>query len=192
MPDDFNGRWFRLNAYNDELRRFVFQAEMWIRGCLVNRSGLPRLLPIAGANGIGKTAVLQGMHRYARAAYIDAWEKGCWGSAPPSIKYAAWCRVDDVDPRKEPECWDELTETSILFLDDVGAERDRFKSDESLELLALLLGARLHKWTALTTNFLPDQWPARFGKRVTDRLYRDASPLALRQTHSWSMRKVKA
>lgn len=169
----------------------------WTLNCSHSTVGIaPRLLVLCGTNGVGKTMLLRGAWRYLRAVRVSAWEKGFW-PMPPSVRFALWDRYANLDRSKEEEdlCLRDLEEAEILLLDDVGAEADRFRSGLALSNLTTLLSAREGKWTALTTNYLPESWigtdekPGRFGRRAGDRLFRNSVIVVFRLTKSWALRK---
>lgn len=124
------------------------------------------------------------------AAWPFFWKKG-----PPQVRYADWNRWANLDVADEGDnlAFEDLCEPDVLFLDDVGAEPDRYRSGLALANLTSLLSRREHRWTALTMNYLPETWvgtetvPGRFGKRVGDRLFRDSTIVALRSTPSWAL-----
>lgn len=172
----------------------------WASDALVNLAEAPHLLVICGTNGIGKTALLRGLKRFLSACRISAWSAGWWGH-PMDLRYAAWQLWANLDGNRSEEerlSFLELIEADVLLLDDVGAETDRYRSGLPLSNLGLLLGLREKKWTALTTNYLPENWvgteavPGRFGKRVGDRLFRNSTIVPLRHTPSWALKKGKA
>jgi len=65
-------------------------------------------------------------------------------------------------------------QADILFLDDIGAESDKYKSAENVDALCQLLSRRERKWTLVTTNFRTEQWDQQFDARVADRLMRNS------------------
>ena len=68
---------------------------------------------------------------------------------------------------------EDLITAEVLFLDDIGAEADRFKSRESTAILCDLLGAREMRFTFITTNIHRDKWEEHWDMRVADRLARN-------------------
>jgi len=203
----FNARWFGLSPYTAEIVQLVTQAEKWGRDCMACRQlelgGLkatPKLLVICGNNGTGKSKTLRGLFDYFRACRMEAWGRGFWKLGPPDVKLADWSRWATL-PLTEADggrpLFEDLFDPDVLLLDDVGVDTDRFRSGEALVNLTTLLTRREGKWTALTTNYLPETWvgtdaaPGRFGKRVGDRLYRDSVIVAIRSTKSWALTQRK-
>lgn len=191
QPDTFNGRWFGMEISDREVFRMTQAAEQFAKGCIGNRKDAPKTFVLSGKNGTGKTKILRGMHRYFDAARITCYEMGLWAKAPPQVDFVEWVRVAQVDPFEDERYFEELCQPDILLLDDIGAETDPFKSATANSNLALLLGRREPKWTALTTNILPEDWVARWGKRVTERLHRHSTIVTIRKATSWSLARAK-
>ena len=190
---------FGLSLVTVETAELTRQARAWMNACLRN-AGPERLLVLCGNNGAGKTTVLRGLQRFLDAARIDAWDKGYWVDGPPSVKFADWHLWANLDPARAEEerlALEDLCEVDVLLLDDVGAEVDRYKSGLPLANLSELFNRRAQKWTALTTNYLPEQWigsetvMGRFGKRVGDRLFRHSIIVPLRHTPSYALTNRK-
>lgn len=64
----------------------------------------------------------------------------------------------------------EMSDWPVLFLDDIGAERD--STGFAAEQLNTLLGCRVHKWTILTSNLMLHQLAA-IDPRISDRIIRE-------------------
>jgi DNA replication protein DnaC len=170
-------------------------AEKWGKDCMANSRGAPRLLVLCGETGVGKTMCLRGLSDYFTATRIRVWELTFWPKGPPEISFTLWSRWANLDPAKgeDADLFRELTRPDVLLLDDVGAEADRFKSGAAIANLTELLSRRAEKWTAISMNYLPETWvgteavPGRFGKRVGDRLLRNSTVIAIRNTPSWAL-----
>lgn len=193
---EFNRDYCRLELCSPEVLDMVSTAAEWMANCLANIQGGPRLLVLCGNNGTGKTRVLRGLQDFLKRGRIDAWAAGWWPKNPPEVRYADWTRWANLDPSRTDEermAMEDLNNPEVLLLDDIGAEVDRYKSGLALANLCDLLTARAWKWTAVTTNYLPENWvgtetaPGRFGKRVGDRLFRASLIVCLRTTPSWAL-----
>ena len=68
----------------------------------------------------------------------------------------------------------------VLFLDDIGAETEKYKTGESVDALCQVLSRREDKWTMITTNIDPMNWSQRFDVRVADRLNRHSAIIAMK------------
>jgi DNA replication protein DnaC len=74
----------------------------------------------------------------------------------------------------------------VLFLDDIGAERDT--TGFAAEQLNTLLGRRVGKWTILTSNLALDGI-AGIDPRIADRIIRQPNLYLEVETLSYSLRK---
>ena len=76
---------------------------------------------------------------------------------------------------------------TLLIVDDIGAESDRFKSGKSTDALAYLLTRRQGRgFTMLTTNIAPTAWASRWDARVEDRLLRKSTVVDMSECPSWA------
>ena len=107
-------------------------------------SGRPRWLSIIGKSGTGKTHICKRLWFYAK-------EKSDWSRFNYFPKVIFWpdfiqtLRAGDAfEMRQEMKRW------PVLFLDDIGAERD--PTGFAAEELNTLLGCRIDRWTLITSN----------------------------------------
>lgn len=192
---EFNQAYCRLELCSEEVMLMLFAGCAFAQRSLSSDPDPCRLLVVCGNNGTGKTRVLRGIQAFLKVNRISAWAAGWWQKGPMELRYADWQRWANLDTSKEEDAYafEDLTSPDVLLLDDVGAEVDRYKSGLALSNLCQLLTQREGKWTALTTNYLPEQWvgtesaPGRFGKRVGDRLFRHSAIVTLRTTPSWAL-----
>jgi DNA replication protein DnaC len=151
----------------------------WLaRFCKCQRDGA-KLLVISGQSGTGKTHVAERMKGLASRLGISLWETGQWSNPPLSL-LDEWAPVAALEYRDYREWLEELSRIDIVFLEDVGAETDRFKSSEPTERLREVLNACKNKWLMVTTNLLPEQWPVKWDERVADRFMRESKVVTLR------------
>lgn len=145
-------------------------------------------LVLAGPSGTGKTHCLDGAFRFAQRAAFDLWERGVWlkklDEGGVTVERLTWSEVVmDMEFRREASLGTACG-ADVLFLDDVGAEHDPWKRGSSL--LCHVLDKRSRKFTLLTTNATPDEWPERFESRVADRLNRGSVVVDLAGVESWA------
>lgn len=99
-------------------------------------------------------------------------------------------RLRDVDDREGREKFKEMAKWPVLFLDDIGAERDHtgFSSDQ----LNSILGQRVGKWTIITSN-LPLHKIAEIDVRISDRMVREKGNelIELEGLKSYALRKAE-
>ena len=160
----FCGRWFR-----DEFRK--------------------RLMVISGNSGCGKTHIARRVGGWAQAVafqrFID--QRSSSAGAVPEVKFSEFNEVANAESMIEKEFLGWLVDVntaSMLVLDDIGAETDRFKTGIPAARLCQILNRRAGKFTLITTNLNPDKCAEMWDARVEDRLNRDSLVL-LMQTPSF-------
>jgi chromosomal replication initiation ATPase DnaA len=123
----------------------------------------PRWLSLIGSSGTGKTHCAEKLWRVAKAqadwsrcAYLPS--KIYWPDFVQKLRTG-----DFYAMRNDMKRW------PVLFLDDVGAERD--PNGFAAEELNTLLGCRVGKWTLLTSNLDLDGI-RRIDARLSSRLIR--------------------
>lgn len=144
--------------------------EAWCNRVRTNDRNSP-LLILSGIFGCGKSHCLHAAHRYIGKIYMDVWP-GAWNHG---INYTcidfprfAW----EIETNENLEHYDDVVAADVVFIDDIGAEEDRFKSDSATRILGDLLGALEKKFVMIATNIAPSGWKARWDGRVEDRLLR--------------------
>lgn len=75
------------------------------------------------------------------------------------------------------EIIDLAASSSMLIIDDIGAEHD--PSGIGREKLVYLLERREQRWTVITTNIPPEQWESKFERRIASRLLRNCQTIDL-------------
>jgi len=184
-------KWLKLELRDESTRKLAQAVESFCGRWFRNGAGT-RVLVLAGRSGCGKTHAMKGAHRFARAAYATAAELAHW-TWPPSVQWEQWPERARaiVEGGKGIHMWDELVdaiEADLLFLDDVGAESDKYRSGETVDAMCQLLSRRERKWTLVSTNFMPEEWLTRFDGRVADRLWRNSLVCDLTDATSYSTR----
>lgn len=164
----------QIHGLADEAMDFCMR---WFRN-ETNRS----LLVIVGDSGTGKTMTARGILKFSRLAAFRGYELGFWKS-PPSIDYLRWPEVIDSSESGQVEL---PVNSSLLIIDDAGAESDRFR--KSTDRLCQILSRRERAFTVFTTNIRPDAWGAKFDHRVADRMFRNSVIVDLTNVPSYSMK----
>jgi DNA replication protein DnaC len=144
-----------------------------------------RRLVIFGENGSGKSHAVKAINFWANRIAMQI----PLVDAEAGIRLAdsclvAWPRI--VDDFKNGQ-WDleDLFNSALLIVDDIGAEHD--PSRVGIEKLYLLLERRAQKWTILTTNISPANWETKFERRIADRLFRNCQHIDLSEVPSYSI-----
>ena len=103
-----------------------------------------RWLSLIGTSGTGKTHCCKALWQYAK-------EKSDWSKFDYFPKVIYWPDfVHQLRATNAFEMRNEMKRWPVLFLDDVGSERD--PSGFAAEELHTLLGCRMDRWTLITSN----------------------------------------
>jgi Cdc6-like AAA superfamily ATPase len=98
---------------------------------------------------------------------------GNWNvSHKPNAIYVNWskfCQRAEADG-DGPDMIRELKENSVIVLDDVGADVDRFKTGANKHMLKDLLDAFDKRWVMISTNVPKSKWVDAFGERAASRM----------------------
>jgi DNA replication protein DnaC len=140
----------------------------------------PHLLTILGSTGTGKTYLMN-------QVWKKLWHKCNWAKTSFHPHKVYW--PDFVSQLKNGGAFDKFNEMKnwpMLFLDDIGAERDTtgFSSDKLNELM----GCRMNKWTLITSNLLLPQLGG-IDPRIADRVIRRPNKFIEVKTVSYSLRQ---
>lgn len=171
--------WFQINLCSD--RNIEAMVEAAARWCIsVKAGGKPHWLVLLGSSGIGKTLITDRVWR--------------WLKSRPDF------RTDgDYDPRKLywPKFTQELRSGQAYgvrnaamswpycYLDDICAENVTSYSGEELNAL---LGARVGRWTIVTSNKLMGDI-GDLDCRIASRFVRDGARLVEAETIDYNLRK---
>lgn len=157
------GEWLGFQTFGDpELEKVLAACHRWALAFKAKES--PRWLSLIGDSGTGKTHCCRRLWDYAK-------KQSDWSRHNYLAKAIYWpdfvhqLRAGDTfEMRNEMKRW------PVLFLDDVGAERD--PSGFAAEELNTLLGCRVGRWTLLTSN-LDMAGMKSIDGRIASRLIRD-------------------
>jgi DNA replication protein DnaC len=140
----------------------------------------PRWLSILGNTGVGKTHCAKRLWEYAEARFD-------WHKFEFIHREIYWPKfVSDLRGGTGFEMLTEMQRWPVLFLDDIGAERDT--TGFASEQLNTLLGCRMNKWTILTSNLGLGQL-GEIDPRISDRIIRKPNIFIELNTKSHSLRK---
>lgn len=167
--------------HHPKVRTMAIAVEWFCRASIRNNRERGHQLYLAGNVGCGKTHLSERARDWIAANQISAYAKG-WlhGESIHLPCFFAWERLVAMDQDDYDAVIDRNMEPSrVVILDDVGAEIDRYKSEEPLMRLKQVLDVCKHKWLLITSNIQRRDWEAQFKPRVADRLadcrYVDAS-----------------
>lgn len=168
---DLRKKLFRLNeAHHPLVVKLTVWGERFYRKSINNDRSSGAWMVVSGPFGTGKSTVSRRLARALSCMAVDA-SLGGWGGTVPSVWRGAWASISSHDKNAEFE--DSITDLKtahIVFLDDVGAEVDRFKQGETTARLCRVLDICQGKWLFITTNLDKPLIAAKYDHRVLDRM----------------------
>lgn len=139
------------------------------------------LLVIVGESGCGKTHTAMAISRFCHLAAFKAFESGkgkTWsGARIPCQLFVFWPETVDQIKAKNFGLVEDMRETDLLIIDDLGAEDDPFR--QATNTLCQILSRREKKFTVITTNIKPEFWCERLDSRIGDRLMRNSETVSM-------------
>lgn len=157
-------------SHHPLVNNLVNSGEWFFRRSFNNDRDLGAWLVVSGPVGTGKSTVSRRLARAISTMAVDA-SLGGWGGTVPGVWRGAWAAISSHDKNSEFE--DALTDLKtahIVFLDDIGAEVDRFKQGETTSRLCRVLDMCQGKWLFITTNLDKPLIAAKYDHRVLDRM----------------------
>ena len=166
LPTTFNQKfadWMGFKTCGDpELEKIMIACGEWMTA--FKQKYPARWISLIGNTGTGKTYCAKKMWQYAK-------QQSDWSQMDYPAFAIYWpAFVQELRAGKAFEMRTEMRKWPVLFLDDIGADRDTtgFASEE----LNTLLGCRVGKWTILTSN-LNMKGISEIDRRIASRLIRD-------------------
>lgn len=175
--------WLKLETFNDpELIQMVDACGRFLTA-FKTENYRPFWLSLLGDTGSGKTHCANKVWEWA-SARCD------WHRMHQIHRPIYWPKlVRDLKAQEAYELIDEMARWPIVFIDDIGADRDT--SGFATEQLNALLGQRVGKWTILTSNMGVAQL-AKLDVRIADRIIREPGNQFVEvKTVSYGVRKAK-
>lgn len=161
-PRSYKPERYPLNFATDHVAPCVVNAhreiQWWLNDIMHNEYSRKRWVTLCGKSGCGKTHLV-------KTAIITLRVLGkraqCWN----------WAKLKDILTGDSPGLWEQLVTMPYLAMDDIytGFIASEKSASFQSSLLYDLLEARLDKWTLITSNLLPSQFP---DPRASDRLFR--------------------
>jgi DNA replication protein DnaC len=173
LKNEWQRRRLNLEAFCPAIQVMADATQDWCMN-LARYGKAGRCIVISGPFGCGKTECIRAAARYTRDVRMAVWPEP-W---PHPLQFLAVNWPDFIREQVEQdnhEQMEDLTQSDVVFLDDVGAEEDRFKSGTPARILGDVLGKMERKFVFITTNINPDGWADRWDGRVEDRLLRSGS-----------------
>lgn len=172
--------WLGIETFDDpELIKMV---EACGRFCMaVKYQQSPRWISMLGVTGVGKTHSANRMWNWAEPRFN--WSKCQYIHS--KIYWPAF--ISGLKSNQNYDMLSEMWSWPMLFLDDIGAERDT--SGFAAEQLNTLLGQRVGKWTIITSNLMVGQI-ANIDPRMADRIIREpGNEFVQIKTKSYALRQ---
>ena len=174
--------WLKFQTLDDpDLEALAGCCARWVRRMKDDQGA--SWLSLLGKTGTGKTHC---------ASRCWKWASGRFDWQRCEFVHAQIYWPEFVSDLRAGIAWDRLRDMTgwpVLFLDDIGAERDT--SGFASEQLNMLLGCRVGKWTILSSNLGLDQIGA-MEPRIADRIIREPGNEFHEVTaDSYALRKLK-
>ena len=142
------------------------------------------MLVLQGQSGCGKTRLAKRVYAWAlRVALTAYFQSEHVASSIPTVKFIDWSMVCNPERMSEAS-WigflEDIGSDSLVVIDDIGCDVDRFKSGASIERLCMVLNRRSGRHTMITTNHEVKSWATVFDARVSDRLNRNSRVIEMK------------
>lgn len=168
---DWQQKWIGLDITSPVLQEVANAAQSFCARW-IGHNNRQSLLVLVGASGTGKTHVAKRIYRFCSAARMNAAETGFWGPRVPTTFYQSWPEAVTEFGNKQFGVMEDLLQSDLLVLDDIGAEDDPWNVGK--DKLCQILSRREKRFTVVTTNIDPKFWAKRFDARIEDRLLRNS------------------
>lgn len=142
----------------------------FFRKCLHNDRSKGHTLILAGGTGVGKTAAMRRVYKQVKAWQTESlfrhWKQD-HGLCPMWIP---WPSVSGYTKQEWEDFMEDVKESSVLFVDEFGAEVDKFKTGEPAERARSFFQECERKWLMMTTNLPSGSYAKQYDARVASRL----------------------
>lgn len=129
---------------------------------------------VSGSVGTAKTRCGRALHHYCGVVAKETFDRGNWGtSALPRSMFIEWLTVaspETCDEREFDTIVREAERASIVIIDDIGTETDRFRTGVPTQRLCHMLNRIEKGFAYITTNKKASVWAETWDARVEDRL----------------------
>jgi DNA replication protein DnaC len=189
LPTPWQATCLKLKDRGQDVRNMALAAERWARR-FYRQERIGRHLILAGNVGTGKTHTASQLYRWASAARLTVMSINRLSTAP-RIEWCQWSDISDLSDDMFRTWKEDRFETDCLFLEDIGAEVDRYGKGIPAERLRRILEDFKSKFMVLTTNLFLDEWKTKWDHRVEDRLFRGESVIVeIRNLHSYAKDEI--
>lgn len=168
-----------------ERQKLLDAATQW--ACAFANEESPYSLTLLGASGIGKTHLAMRLYAWAKNKFRPRYND--YGARiRETISYVRSQSACDRFLDGEYDLPEIMKNDDVLFVDDVGAERDP-KGTWRTELQAVL-DRRLGKWTVLTSNLSWTQL-AEYDARMASRMLRNGGKVVRSKAEDYCLTQLK-
>lgn len=182
---DWQQKWLRLDVVDKRLQKLADDAENFC-GRFYRNDTQKSLLVIIGPYGCGKTHVAKSIWHFCRLAATGSYQTGVWPDGNvPSTLCVSWPMACNALNERKFSLVQDYIQSDLLVLDDIGAENDPWKV--CADKLCQVLSRRERKFTVITTNVKPVEWPNKFDGRIADRLLRNSIVVDLTGLKSYAL-----
>jgi hypothetical protein len=168
-----------------ELEKLVVETAKFILELKSRSTSRPRWLSLVGRNGCGKTMAAKRVWRWWNrgGSQYECPQTGAMLSTPG--EFVRWDVLVEELRGLRFGWFSDLKRVPFLVLDEVGGNL----SDMLAEKLSELLGARVGRWTLITSNLFGKDF-AQIDPRISSRLIRDGNVLlTMKETEDYSIRQ---
>lgn len=150
-----------------KLEKMYEEALRWLYAISIRH--FPHWITFCGKSGTGKTYIASKLFDFCEKYMRDAVKID--GDRNSLVNFYGITAADLAENFREYGADEYALNADVLFLDDIGAEKDTtgFARGKICELLS----ARLGKWTILTSNFTLTELGNEYDNRITSRIIRD-------------------
>ena len=190
LKTEWQRKWLDLEVVRPQVQTAADAVQKWAAKFSKNDKEI-RLLVIVGDYGVGKTEIAERLKTWARAVRTTIWGMG-W-PAPPRVEFVefgkvAFLETDEfknwLDGHNQPGA-----ETDLMFVEDIGAEVDKFSKGEPTERLRQILNDMKNRFVVVTTNVPVAEWEKRWDGRIMDRLFRNSKIIQMTGVPSYQKTK---
>lgn len=170
----------RMENIHPQIQKAADEIEGWFIRLRLGRKDRRHLI-ITGPTGAGKTRLATNLKRVVAASVHGFYPSSAW-THPPIIAESEFSKLAAMEDLAWRDWWkDHVSDiggcglrAEILFLEDVGAEVDRFKTGEPAARLTHIFNEFKNDWLVVTTNVPVPDFANRWDSRVADRMFRNS------------------
>jgi DNA replication protein DnaC len=184
LKTEWQRRWLRMEVTHPKIQELADAIAEFAKSFFFNATC--RNLVLVGNSGCGKTHAAKRLRAWATVNAAAAFDTRLWDKkgAYPEALFVSWPEVTEGYYAGRFDVTHEFFQTDLLFLDDIGAERD--PKQLATDKLCQILSKREKRFTVITTNIQPEHWLTRWDERIADRLLRNTLVVDLTAVPSYA------